>query len=84
MRVSGHWKAGSLASVWFTDAADGCTRSESLVILSSMRVCEGCSSGESVVTKGLLADGWSLVGATPLVVGRAGKWEALYDREEMD
>ena len=58
-------------------AHDGCTRSRNLVILSLMAVCEEGGPGVSVVTVGLLANGWSLVGATPLVVGWAGKSEEL-------
>ena len=39
------------------------------MILSPMEVREGRSFGVYVVAKGLLADGWSLVGAAPQVVG---------------
>ena len=42
-----------------------------------MAVCEEGGPGVYVVAKGLLANGWSLVGAAPLVVGRAGKSEEL-------
>ena len=60
---------------------DGCTRDGALVILSSMAVCERRSPGVFVVTTRLLANGWSRVGAAPLVVGREGKWVDLYDAE---
>ena len=43
------------------------------MILLSMTVCEEGDPGVSSLPKGLLAYGWSGVGATPLVVGRAGK-----------
>ena len=56
---------------------DGCTRSQTLVILSLMAVCEEGGFGVFVVAVGLLANGWSLVGAAPLVVGWAGKSEVL-------
>ena len=48
---------------------EGCTRVQNLMILSPMEVREGGGPGVSVVAVGLLADGWSLVGAAPLVVG---------------
>ena len=48
---------------------EGCTRVQSLMILSPMEVREGGGPGVFVVAVGLLADGWSLVGAAPLVVG---------------
>ena len=54
---------------------DGCTRGQTLVILSPMAVCEEGGPGVYVVAVGLLANGWSLVGAAPLVVGWAGKSE---------
>ena len=54
------------------------------MILSSMRVCEGRNFGELSLPTRLLADGWSQVGAAPLVAGRTGKWEALIDREEKE
>ena len=42
-----------------------------------MTVCERRGPGVFVVARRLLANGWSRVGATPLVVGREGKWEEL-------
>ena len=55
----------------------GCTRGQTPVILSSMAVCEEGGLGVSSLPKGLLAYGWSGVGAAPLVVGGAGKEEVL-------
>ena len=54
---------------------DGCARGQTLMILSLMAVCEEGGPGVFVVAVGLLANGWSLVGAAPLVVGWAGKSE---------
>ena len=45
---------------------------------------KGAALGSLSLPKRLLADGWSLVGAAPLVAGRTGKWEALIDREEKE
>ena len=70
------WKAGPVDALQCR-RHDGCTRGQSLVILSPMAVCEGRGPGVYVVAKGLLANGWSLVGAASLVVGRAGKSERL-------
>ena len=56
---------------------DGCTRGWMLMILSLMAVREAEGPGVSVVAMGLLANGWSQVGAASQVVGRAGKSEEL-------
>ena len=72
----GSWKAGSVAAL-HRRLHDGCTRSQTLVIHSLMAVCEEGGFGVFVVAVGLLANGWSLVGAAPLVVGWAGKSEVL-------
>ena len=66
--------------------AEGTTRvdpkDQTLVILSPMAVCEERGPGVFVVAMGLLAYGWSQVGAALLEVGEAGKSEVLYRAEE--
>ena len=74
-------KAGSVAAL-LCRHHDGCTRGQTLVILSPMAVCEDGGPGVYVVAVGLLANGWSLVGAAPLVVGWAGKSEVLWEAEK--
>ena len=70
MRVLGSGNLSSVVKHLPGRCHHGCTRSLLLMILSPMEVCEEGSSGVLVVTMGLLADGWSQVGAAPLVVGR--------------